>query len=88
MWLEERNWRPTTIHGHGTTDDLGNFLFEIDEIPIVEGCWGIGPQFYVVGEDGSRIGEIPVNMQIVFAWLDETLAADVMGLPLVVQEPR
>lgn len=88
VWLEERDWGPTTVRGEGVSAADGTFLFEIEQVPIVEECWGIGPQFHIVAEDGLRIGEIPVNMQIVFAWLDGTLVADTDGLPCLIREPR
>ncbi|HHO49939.1 MAG TPA: hypothetical protein ENK18_03485 [Deltaproteobacteria bacterium] len=88
VWLEERDWGPTVVRGSGLSHEDGAFLFEIEQVPIIEGCWGIGPQFHVVADDGLRIGEIPVNMQIVFAWLDGSLEANAAGLPCQIRAPR
>ncbi|MBX2797335.1 MAG: hypothetical protein KTR31_06705 [Myxococcales bacterium] len=85
VWLEERNWSPHTVHGEGTTDDEGRFYFDIEQVPIVEECWGIGPQFFLAADDGSSGGEIPANMHIVWAWLDGTYEADISGLPCVLE---
>ena len=85
VWLEERNWTPRNRHGTGVTDDSGRFEFELHDVPIVEDCWGIGPQFYLMSASGVRTCEVPANMHIVIAWLDESLYADISGYPCVLQ---
>lgn len=85
VWLEERNWTPLNSHGEGRTDGTGRFRLELTDVPIVEGCWGIGPQFYVVSEAGAAACEVPANMQLVIAWLDDTLEADISGYPCVLE---
>lgn len=86
VWLEERNWTPLNSHGETVTDENGRYELALTDLPIVEGCWGIGPQFYVVSEDGPAWCEVPANMQLVIAWLDETLEADISGYPCVLLE--
>jgi hypothetical protein len=85
VWLEERAWMPTSIHGEGVTDDEGRFSFDVVEVPIVEECWGWAALFSVVGEHADASGEIDANMQIVRGWQDGTNIADVSKLPFVLE---
>lgn len=84
VWLELRNWGPLQVQGEGSTDDDGRFSFTAWEVPIVEGCWAIGPQFYLVAESGDVTGDQGVNMTLVRAWQDGT-AAD--GIQVTIDEP-
>ena len=86
VWLEERNWTPLNSHGEAVTDERGRYHLSLTDVPIVEDCWGTGPQFYVVSEQGRARCEVPANMQLVIAWLDETLEADISGYPCVLVE--
>ncbi|MEZ4235160.1 MAG: hypothetical protein R3F59_03160 [Myxococcota bacterium] len=81
--LETRDWGPVTVHGAGTTVDDGSFDFLALDVPIVEGCWAIGPQFYVVVEEGALYGEDGANPEVVRAWLDGTYVADLSDPPVV-----
>ncbi|MEQ1571919.1 MAG: hypothetical protein ABMA64_40200 [Myxococcota bacterium] len=74
--LEERNWSPLAVYGVGHTDEDGFAWFEATALPIVEGCWGIGPQFYMVVDTTSHLAEVGANPTVVSAWLDGTLEAD------------
>lgn len=81
VWLEERNWTPPNSHGEAVTGADGRYELPLTDVPIVENCWGIGPQFFVMSEQGVATCEVPANMQLVIAWLDETLEADISGYP-------
>ncbi|MEQ1507175.1 MAG: hypothetical protein ABMB14_33410, partial [Myxococcota bacterium] len=83
VWLEQRDWGPTEIHGSGLADDAGRFRFAVTEVPIVAGCWGIGPQFWASASHGGATGEVAVNMQVVMAWLDGSGVADLSDVPVV-----
>jgi hypothetical protein len=85
VWLEERAWMPTSVHGEGWTDAEGHFAFEVTGVPIVEDCWGWAALFHVVGERDDASGEIDVNMQIVRAWQDGSFVADVSNLDFVLE---
>lgn len=74
--LEERSWMPGTVFGAGDSDDAGEVWFDAVAVPIVEGCWAVGPQFYLVVDAGGAVGEAPANATVVGAWLDGTLEAD------------
>lgn len=82
VWLEERNWRPTTVHGQGQADAQGRYRFEATELPIIEGCWGWATGFFVVARQGDAIAEHPLNSKIVSAWLDGGTQIDVDPLQL------
>jgi hypothetical protein len=84
VWLEQRDWGPLTVHGDGWTDASGRFSFSAVDVPIVEGCWAIGPQFYVAALLGELYAEDGANMEIVQAWLDGTHEA-ALYQPLVTE---
>jgi hypothetical protein len=85
VWLEQRDWGPTVVHGSGTTDADGIFRFTAAAVPIVEGCWAIGPQFFAVAHLGELYAEDGANMEIVQAWLDGSSVADLYQ-PLVTEQ--
>ena len=87
VWLEQRNWGPTEVHGEGITAANGAFRFPVLRLPIVEGCWGVGPQFFAVADSGPYIGELGINMQVVQGWQDGSLIADLSALLFVVDQP-
>ena len=76
VWLEERSWSPGTIHGSGTTDADGVVWFDVFQVPILEECWAVGPQFFLVAEAYGQTADVPANFTVVSAWLDGTMEAD------------
>jgi hypothetical protein len=84
VWLEQRDWGPTVVHGSGTTGDDGTFRFHVVEVPIVEGCWAVGPQLFAVAHLGELHAEDGANMEIVTAWLDGSPVAAMLQ-PLVTE---
>lgn len=87
VWLEQRDWGALRIHGGGISDADGTFLFPATELPIIEGCWGVGPQFYAVADTGEVVGEVGANMAVVRGWQDGTGIADLHSLSFVVDRP-
>lgn len=80
VWVEQRHWGPTVVHGTGTTDTEGRYQFEASEMPIVDGCWGTGPQFFGVASDGTQRTELEINYALVTAWLGGTERVDLSDL--------
>lgn len=80
VWVEERSWMPGTVFGEGQTGPNGRVEFEIHDVPIVEGCWGVGPQFWTVISGGSGEAELPSNPLVVGAWLEGSKAIDLSGI--------
>jgi hypothetical protein len=85
VWLEERAWAPTTVHGQGMTDADGHFTFPATGMPIVEQCWGFAALFHLVAQDLERYGEIDANYPIVSAWLANETVADFEVRPVVLE---
>jgi hypothetical protein len=85
VWLEERAWAPTTVHGQGMTDADGRFTFPATGMPIVEKCWGFAALFYIVAQDLESYGEIDANYPIVSAWLQGESVADFEIRPVVLE---
>ena len=85
VWLEERAWAPTTVHGQGMTDADGHFTFPATGMPIVEQCWGFAALFHIVAQDLERYGEIDANYPIVSAWLAGEPVADFEVRPVVLE---
>lgn len=83
VWLDERAWVPTTIHGQGMTDADGRFAFPATELPIVERCWGFAALFHIVAQDLESYGEIDANYPIISAWLAGDTFADFEVRPVV-----
>lgn len=83
--LEERNWEPGTIHGQATTDADGRFTMSAVNLPVVEGCWGVVVQFWLIGTSGDLSGEKPMNSLIIGAYTDETFSVDLGGGPLILR---
>jgi hypothetical protein len=85
VWLDERAWVPTTIHGQGMTDSEGHFEFPATELPIVERCWGFAALFHIAAQDLEAYGEIDANYPIISAWLAGEPVADFDVRPVVLQ---
>jgi hypothetical protein len=85
VWLEERAWAPTTVHGQGMTDADGRFTFPATAMPIVEQCWGFAALFYIAAQDLESYGEIEANYPIVSAWLEGETVADFEVRPVVLE---
>lgn len=87
VWVEERDWNPGKVHGTGLTDQAGHFDLALSDLPLIEGCWSIGPRFFVAAEEDTLVCEVPADTQLVIAWLDSTLDADLSGYPCVLADP-
>ena len=85
VWLEERAWEPTTVHGQGMTDADGHFAFPATALPIVEQCWGFAALFNIVAQDLESYGEIDANYPIISAWLAGEAVADFEVRPVVLE---
>ena len=83
--LEERNWVPGTIHGEADTDEQGRFAMDATNLPVVEGCWGVAVQFYLVGTADDLRDEAPMNSQIIGAYTTGTFAVELGAFPLVLE---
>lgn len=83
VWLEERNWAPGE-KGRGAADADGVFAIDGRSLPVVEDCWGVATQFWLVGEKGDLWGEWPATRILIPAY---TYGEDAeMGdLPLVLE---
>jgi hypothetical protein len=85
VWLDERAWVPTTIHGQAMTDADGHFAFPATELPIVERCWGFAALFHIAAQDLEAYGEIDANYPIISAYLANESVADFDVRPVVLQ---
>lgn len=81
--LEERNWVPGTIHGEADTDASGRFALDATSLPVVEGCWGVAVQFYLIGTAGDLTGEKPMNSQIIGSYTTGTFEVELGPFPLI-----
>lgn len=85
LWLEERNWSPGRVHGTARSSGGGAFELIAVDLPVVEGCWGTAVSYWLVGDDGARTGEKPLNPEMLHAWEDGTFAADITAFPLILR---
>ncbi|MCA9490727.1 MAG: hypothetical protein KC621_12440 [Myxococcales bacterium] len=85
LWLEERNWSPGRVHGATLSESGGAFELVGGDLPVVEGCWGTAVSYWLVGDDGARTGEKPLNPELLHAWEDGSFAADISSFPLILR---
>lgn len=83
VWLEERNWAPGEL-GRGTSDAAGAFAVEARDLPVVEDCWGVATQFWLVGQKDALTGEWPATRILIPAY-ESGVDADMGPLPLVLE---
>lgn len=83
VWIEERSWFHE-IYGRGISEVDGAYAFDVFDVPMVDGCLGVGPQFFAVGEGAEGWGEVEGNFPLSMAWLDGTHVADFRYRTIVV----
>jgi hypothetical protein len=83
VWLEERNWAPGE-KGRGKADADGVFAIGARSLPVVEDCWGVATQFWLVGEKDALWGEWPATRILIPAY-EYGEDADMGDLPLVLE---
>jgi hypothetical protein len=83
VWIEERNWDPGE-KGRGRSDAAGQFAIDGRDLPVVEDCWGLATQYWIVGEKDELTGEWPATRILIPAYASGG-DADMGGLPLVLE---
>lgn len=83
VWIEERNWQPGE-YGRGAADADGVFAVDGRDLPVVEDCWGVATQYWLVGEKDELSGEWPATRILIPAWTTGE-DADMADLPLVLE---
>ncbi len=82
--LEERNWVNQRF-GEDRSSAEGVFEISAYALPRIEGCWGTGVSYWLIGESGPLWGEKPLNANFILA-LEDGLSSISLDFPLILRE--